>query len=371
MTVTAFNEGREDTNERSAAKTPRGVPGPAAWAAGAAAGAPAGPGPSFARPLTQRLRGRHRRPNVQGRCLRVALLSPGRGAGPRNRCLRSPAGLGPAARPRPPPAPREGSQLASAPHPTSALSPQSSTSRRWGSSRERAGKGARSSRPGPGRRSPRPGARPATGSPAGGALGETERASAGSRGRRGHRGAAAAGTGKEAAGLGGRGGLGSRAPSGARPFRAAELAVAQPGSGVLPALGRRRRPRRRRGAGCRWRRPEGEWEGAWPPEPAPAGPGHWRRAGGGCGRGDWGPVARHGGAGGRRRSAALGTDLLTHISRRGHGARGPARHPPPEPRPRLRPGARPQPEPQRRRARSRPPFLLPAALLAGPRAGTR
>lgn len=123
--MTAFNEGREDTNERpapgSAAKTPRGVPGPAAWAAGAAAGAPAGPGlgpgPSFARPLTQRLRGRHRRPNVQGRCLRVALLSPGRGAGPRNRCLRSPAGLGPAARPRPPPAPREGSQLASAPHP--------------------------------------------------------------------------------------------------------------------------------------------------------------------------------------------------------------------------------------------------------------
>lgn len=115
--MTAFNEGREDTNERSAAKTPRGVPGPAAWAAGAAAGAPAGPGPSFARPLTQRLRGRHRRPNVQGRCLRVALLSPGRGAGPRNRCLRSPAGLGPAARPRPPPAPREGSQLASAPTP--------------------------------------------------------------------------------------------------------------------------------------------------------------------------------------------------------------------------------------------------------------
>lgn len=60
-----------------------------------------------------------------------------------------------------------------------------------------------------------------------------------------------------------------------------------------------------------------------PPRPAPAGRGHWRLAGGGCRRGDWGRGRQSRGAGGRRRSAALGTDLLTHISRRGHGARGP------------------------------------------------
>jgi hypothetical protein len=71
---------------------------------------------------------------------------------------------------------------------------------------------------------------------------------------------------------------------------------------------------RRRGSGA------GGGTARSPPLPAAAtgcGPG----AGAGAAIGA--AVARHGGAGGRRRSAALGTDLLTHISRRGHGARGP------------------------------------------------
>lgn len=56
-----------------------------------------------------------------------------------------------------------------------------------------------------------------------------------------------------------------------------------------------------------------------PPPPASA-IGGVRGAGAGAAIGA--SVSRHGGAGGRRRSAALGTDLLTHISQRGHGARG-------------------------------------------------
>lgn len=165
---------------------------------------------------------------------------------------------------------------------------------------------------------------------------------------------------------------GSRAPPHARSGRdgrAGRCATLERGAGPqalgVPALGRRRWPRPGRDAGCRWRCREGEGAGAWrgrgTGEPASAGRGHWRRAGGGCGLGDWGRGRPSRRAGGRRRSAALGTDLLTHISRRGHGARGPGAPPvsraAPSPPP-ADPEAQPDPDPRT------PPASLTAPVLS-------
>lgn len=89
--------------------------------------------------------------------------------------------------------------------------------------------------------------------------------------------------------------------------RVAAAAAAREGRGLPVAPRRRGRGGAGRGGG----------------EPAPVGAASGGGPGAGAGAAIGAAAARHGGAGGRRRSAALGTDLLTHISRRGHGARGP------------------------------------------------
>lgn len=218
--MTAFSEGRDDTNERPApgspGKTPRRVR-PRSLASGRSSRSTSpgrGRGTSFARPLTQRLRGRLCALMCRGGVCASRFSPRGEALGSViDRRLRSPAGLGPAARPLPAPAPREGSQLASAPTPPPPCLP--SRPPQGGGVLPRARGERRTERSATaGRRGPRPGARPATGSRAGCALGEAERASAGSRGRRGQRGAAAAGRGKEAAGL-----RGTRRVGVSGPFR--------------------------------------------------------------------------------------------------------------------------------------------------------
>ncbi|CAO2596070.1 hypothetical protein LEMLEM_LOCUS8465 [Lemmus lemmus] len=94
---------------------------------------------------------------------------------------------------------------------------------------------------------------------------------------------------------------------GPRGQRRAAATAAREGRGLAVAPRRRGRGGPGRGGG----------------EPAPVSAASGCGLGAGAGAAIGAAAARHGGAGGRRRSAALGTDLLTHISRRGHGARGP------------------------------------------------
>lgn len=148
--MTLTNGQLQDHQERPRAACPAPHPGQRAQQQPEHQPAGRGRGTSFARPLTPCLRGRHCALMCRGGVC-AARFSPGRGAGQRNRRLRSPADSdGPGPCPRLPPTP------------TSALSLQSPTSVRWGPPATARGKAHGALCHGP-----RPGARPATGSLAG------------------------------------------------------------------------------------------------------------------------------------------------------------------------------------------------------------
>lgn len=127
MTITRYQ--LQDHRERAckvspaAAATPAGAPVPhtppaAAHPRSPRSAWPGANGPCFPVLLTQRLCSRHLRPNCAGAVFVRRAFSPrGEASGPRNRCLRSPVELRPAARPPPQACCREGWQLASGPPP--------------------------------------------------------------------------------------------------------------------------------------------------------------------------------------------------------------------------------------------------------------